>query len=52
MSALEVYLKEKGLSWVSNQNTPLFSAKNNKLFQFELFKQDEKIFGLVLGTNG
>ena len=40
MIALKLYLKEKGLSWVSNQNIPLFSSKKNKQFQFELFKQE------------
>ena len=28
--ALEIYLKDRGLSWLSNQDVPLFSTKNNK----------------------
>jgi len=52
MSALEVYLKEKGLSWVSNQNTPLFSAKNNKRISVRTVQtRMKKYLAQVLGTN-
>ena len=51
-STLEVYLKEKGLNWISNQNMPLFSAKNYKRISIRAVQtRMKKYLAQVLGTN-
>ncbi len=49
---LEVYLKEKRLNWISNQNMPLFSAKNYKRISIRAVQtRMKKYLAQVLGTN-
>ena len=51
MSTLETYLKERGLNWISNQNTPLFSARNNKRISVRTVQtRMKKYLAQVLGT--
>ena len=49
--ALEIYLKDRGLSWLSNQNVPLFSTKNNKRISVRTVQiRMNKYLSQVLGT--
>ena len=49
--ALEIYLKDRGLSWLSNQNVPLFSTKNNKRISIRTVQiRMNKYLSQVLGT--
>ena len=49
--ALEIYLKDRGLSWLSNQNIPLFSTKNNKRISVRTVQiRMNKYLSQVLGT--
>ena len=49
--ALEIYLKDRGLSWLSNQNFPLFSTKNNKRISIRTVQiRMNKYLSQVLGT--
>ena len=51
MSTLEIYLKERGLNWLSNQNMPLFSARNNKRISARTVQtRMKKYLAQVLGT--
>tara|TARA_B100000427_G_scaffold258087_1_gene221968 strand:- start:1035 stop:1958 length:924 start_codon:yes stop_codon:yes gene_type:complete len=48
---LEIYLKDRGLSWISNQETPLFSTKNNKRISVRTVQiRMKKYLSRVLGT--
>ena len=52
LTALGSYLKSRGLNWNSNQNTPLFSAKNNKHISVRTVQtRMKKYLAQVLGTN-
>ena len=49
--ALEIYLKDRGLSWLSNQDVPLFSTKNNKRISVRTVQiRMNKYLSQVLGT--
>ena len=49
--ALEIYLKDRGLSWLSNQDVPLFSTKNNKRISVRTVQiRMKKYLSQVLGT--
>ena len=49
--ALEIYLKDRGLSWLSNQDVPLFSTKNNKRISVRTVQiRINKYLTQVLGT--
>ena len=49
--ALEIYLKDRGLSWISNQDVPLFSTKNNKRISVRTVQiRMNKYLSQVLGT--
>ena len=49
--ALEIYLKDRGISWLSNQNIPLFSTKNNKRISVRTVQiRMKKYLSQVLGT--
>ena len=49
--ALEIYLKDRGLSWLSNQDVPLFSTKNNKRISVRTVQiRMNKYLTQVLGT--
>ena len=49
--ALEIYLKDRGLSWLSNQDGPLFSTKNNKRISVRTVQiRMNKYLSQVLGT--
>ena len=49
--ALEIYLKDRGLSWFSNQDVPLFSTKNNKRISVRTVQiRMNKYLSQVLGT--
>ena len=49
--ALEIYLKDRGLSWLSNQNIPLFSTKNTKRISVRTVQiRMKKYLSQVLGT--
>ena len=51
MRTLEIYLKERGLSWLSNQNYPLFSSYNNKRISVRTVQtRIKKYLAQVLGT--
>ena len=48
---LEIYLKERGLSWFSHQQIPLFSTKNNKRISVRTVQtRMNKYLSHVLGT--
>ena len=52
LNALKTYLKERGMSWASNQNIPLFSAKDNKRISVRTVQtRMKKYLAQVLGTN-
>ncbi len=49
--AVEIYLKDRGLSWLSNQDVPLFSTKNNKRISVRTVQiRMNKYLSQVLGT--
>ena len=49
--AMEIYLKDRGLSWLSNQDAPLFSTKNNKRISVRTVQiRMKKYLSYVLGT--
>ena len=50
-NALKVYLKERGVSWVSNQNIPLFSKNNKRISVRTVQLRMKKYLAQVLGTN-
>ena len=48
---LEIYLKERGVSWLSNENIPLFTSKNNKRISVRTVQlRVKKYISQVIGT--
>ena len=48
---LEIYLRERGLSWLSNENIPLFTSKNNKRISVRSVQlRVKKYISQVIGT--
>ena len=48
---LEIYLRERGVSWLSNENIPLFTSKNNKRISVRSVQlRVKKYISQVIGT--
>ena len=49
--ALEIYLKERGVGWLSNEKIPLFTSKNNKRISVRTVQlRMKKYLSQVIGT--
>ena len=51
MTALEVYLNERGVGWMTNEQIPLFASKNNRRISVRTVQlRMKKYLSQVLGT--
>ena len=51
LTALKVYLNERGMGWITNEKTPLFTSKNNRRISIRTVQlRMKKYLSQVLGT--
>tara|TARA_B100001248_G_C27391142_1_gene462407 strand:- start:832 stop:1722 length:891 start_codon:yes stop_codon:yes gene_type:complete len=51
LTALNVYLNERGMGWITNEKTPLFTSKNNRRISIRTVQlRMKKYLSQVLGT--